>query len=50
MNCEILRLTDRPELKERAACWFHEKWRIPLKAYRESMDDCLAGKGPVPQW
>ena len=50
MNCEILRLVDRPELKERAACWFHEKWGIPLEAYRESMDDCLAGKGPVPQW
>ena len=50
MNCEILRLVDRPELKERAACWFHEKWGIPLEAYRESMDDCLAGKGTVPQW
>ena len=50
MNCEILRLADWPELKERAACWFHEKWRIPLEAYRESMDDCLAGKGTVPQW
>lgn len=50
MNCEILRLVDRPELKEQAACWFHEKWGIPLEAYRESMDDCLAGKGPVPQW
>ena len=50
MNCEILRLVDRPELKDRAACWFHEKWGIPLEAYRESMDDCLAGKGTVPQW
>lgn len=47
---KILRLSDRPEEKEAFARWFHEKWGIPLEAYRESMDDCLAGKGPVPQW
>lgn len=47
---DILRLSDRPEEKEAFARWFHEKWGIPLEAYRESMDDCLAGKGPVPQW
>ena len=29
MSYEILRLTDRPELKETAARWFHEKWGIP---------------------
>lgn len=46
----ILRLADRPELKERAAGWFHEKWGIPLAAYLDSMDACLRGDGPVPQW
>lgn len=50
MNYQILRLTDRPELKETAAGWFHEKWGIPLEAYRESMDECLSAVGPVPQW
>jgi len=50
MAFEIVRLIDRPELKERAAGWFHEKWGVPLAAYEESMDACLAGKGPVPQW
>ena len=37
-------------LLERAAAWFHEKWGYPLEAYRESMEECLAGGGPVPQW
>lgn len=50
MNYEIIRLTDRPELKEEAAEWFHEKWGIPLTAYQESMEECLEGKKPVPQW
>lgn len=50
MGWEILNLRDRPELLERAAAWFHEKWGVPLSAYRESMADCAAGKGPVPQW
>lgn len=50
MNYEIIRLTDRPELKEEAAEWFHEKWGIPLAAYQESMEACLEGKSSVPQW
>lgn len=50
MNYEIFRLTDRPELKEQAAAWFHEKWGIPLEAYLESMDDCLREEHAVPQW
>lgn len=50
MDYKIIRLTDKPEIKEQAARWFHEKWNIPLEAYLESMDDCLAQKAPVPQW
>lgn len=50
MNYKIIRLIDRPELKEEAAKWFHEKWGIPLEAYAESMEECLAKKNPVPQW
>lgn len=50
MRYEIVRLTDRPEMKEAAANWFHEKWRIPLKAYLESMEECLSGERAVPQW
>ena len=50
MEYEIVPLRDRPGLKEQAARWFHEKWGIPLQAYRESMEACLAGGSAVPQW
>lgn len=49
-NYSIVRLADRPDMKEEAARWFHEKWGIPLEAYLESMEECLAKKGPVPSW
>ncbi len=50
MDYKIVRLIDRPELKERAAQWFHEKWKIPLTAYMESMENCLLRRKSVPQW
>lgn len=46
----IVKLREKPELKQAAANWFHEKWGIPLEAYLESMDECLEGSTPVPQW
>ena len=50
MEYECVRLADRPEMLEPAARWFHEKWGIPLEAYRQSMEECLRGGGAVPQW
>lgn len=50
MNFDIVRITDRPELKEKAAQWFHEKWGVPYETYLESMEEAIAGKGAVPQW
>ncbi len=50
MSYKIIRLTDKPELKEQSAQWFHEKWGVPKEAYIESMEDCLAKRNPVPQW
>ena len=50
MSYRIIRLTDKPDILETAARWFHEKWGIPLEAYRESMEECLAGRSPAPQW
>lgn len=47
---EIIKLRDAPERKEEMARWFHEKWGIPLEAYQESMEECLAKKTGVPQW
>ena len=46
----IIRLADAPEWLEQAAQWFHEKWHVPLEAYRESMEESLRGENPVPQW
>ncbi len=46
----IISLQNHPELADSAAAWFHEKWGVPLEAYRESMADCLKGESPVPQW
>lgn len=50
MEFKIVRLTDKPEIKEQAAMWFHQKWGIPLEAYMESMEACLTEKNAVPQW
>ncbi len=50
MNYKIIRLADCPVIKEKAAVWFSEKWGIPLEAYLDSMDKCLSGNNPVPQW
>lgn len=50
MTYEILMLREHPELLDEAAAWFHAKWDIPVEAYRESMEECVSGKGPIPQW
>ena len=50
MKYQIVRLVDKPEMKEQMALWFSEKWSVPLQAYLESMDEALSGKTPVPQW
>ena len=41
--CEYTYLTlrERPELKETAAGWFHEKWGVAKEAYLECMDAYL---------
>ncbi|MBQ9828202.1 MAG: GNAT family N-acetyltransferase [Lachnospiraceae bacterium] len=41
---------DWPEAKEEIATWFHERWKIPLQAYRQSIRDCLRNEDSVPQW
>lgn len=39
-----------PEAKKEIAVWFHERWHIPLEAYRESIRDCIRKEIGVPQW
>ncbi|MGI5958562.1 MAG: GNAT family N-acetyltransferase [Massiliimalia sp.] len=50
MNYQIIRLADKPTLKETAAHWFHQKWGIPATAYLESMEAGILGDRAVPQW
>ncbi len=41
MEYTYLILRDRPELKETAAEWFHQKWGVPTEAYLACMDAYL---------
>lgn len=34
-------LRKKPELKEEAATWFHDKWKVPKEAYLECMEAYL---------
>lgn len=40
---QFITLRQRPELKEKAAAWFHGKWRVPASAYLACMEDYLSG-------
>lgn len=50
MKYEIVKLREAPGLVEQAAKWFQHTFGVPEAAYRESMEEMLAGTGPVPQW
>lgn len=50
VTADLIKIQERPELKNYAANWFHEKWNIPLEAYLESIDECMKNNTPVPQW
>ncbi|MBD5545645.1 MAG: GNAT family N-acetyltransferase [Lachnospiraceae bacterium] len=47
---EIVKLREHSELASMAAEWFHQKWGIPLEAYKESIDACINTKETIPQW
>ena len=42
-NFHYISLLERPELKQAAAAWFHEKWGVPEAAYLACMDAYLNG-------
>lgn len=46
----IVKLREAPAWLDEAARWFHEKWGIDEAAYRESLEACVKGGAPVPQW
>ncbi len=38
---QYITLREQPELMNRAADWFHSKWRVPTEAYLECMEAYL---------
>lgn len=47
---QLRKIREHNEMAEKAAQWFHEKWEVPLEAYKESIEACLKRENPVPQW
>ncbi len=43
-NVTYITLWERPELKNDAAQWFHQKWGVPVDAYLACMDAYLANE------
>ena len=41
---QYVTLRERPEMKDMAATWFHDKWNVPKEAYLECMDAYLSGE------
>lgn len=37
-------LRQKPQFKELAAAWFHDKWGVPQEAYLACMEDYLSGR------
>lgn len=50
MDFEIIRISEKSEMKEKASSWFHEKWGIPKNAYLESMEEAIKKESPYPEW
>lgn len=46
----IIKVSDKPEVIEGAARWFHSKWHVPVDAYIESMNASLNTMTAVPMW
>lgn len=53
---KILKISDYPDIKVRAAAWFSSKWHVPEEEYLESMEQCIKNSlhkkslVPVPEW
>lgn len=47
---KLIKIRENKNMAEWAANWFHKKWNIPLRAYQESISDCLKSENIIPQW
>ena len=50
MHIEYCNLCDHTEMAEKAAQWFHEKWKVPYEEYLTSINQSLCAQSAVPQW
>lgn len=41
---KYITIKDMPSIKEKAAMWFANKWKVPESAYLEAMEDYINGK------
>lgn len=49
-NREIIAVCEHPELIEAAAKWQSSKWKVPMQAYLDSMEEGKTAAGGVPAW
>ena len=47
---KFISINEKPEIKEKAAEWFSDKWGIPAEEYLESIETALEEKKAVPRW
>lgn len=47
---KMIKVQEQPLLRDQVANWFHEKWKIPVEAYLESIDACVKNEESIPQW
>ena len=50
MEYKIINIKEMPQLKQKAAWWFHDKWNISKEEYLKSIEISLQEKMSVPQW
>lgn len=49
-NYKLIKIRDHAEMMIPAAEWFNQKWGVPVDAYIESMQECIADKTGRVQW
>ena len=49
-NYMLVKLRDNDTMNDKVSEWFHQKWGIPIDAYRESIIACQRLQTAIPQW
>lgn len=46
----VILMRNRSDFNERAARWFHEKWKVSEELYVTSIQECQKKQRKIPQW